>query len=321
MKKVIKGILITSASFLAVGVILTAIGGIGGSRREFSEERYKNAGVLDEMTEKLDWLPIFHMGHRSSSGSKISDKVEYDRKHETVHGEFTDETIHTENIRNLEIEMGDGELLLTEGDAFRLKKEGEAECQYYIEDNTLYVKSKMTKKEKNVSFILTIPKTMEFDEVELLVGAGELVTKGTLKAKELEIDIGAGSAKMETVDTGEFSAEIGAGELVINRLLAGECDMSVAVGCITVENGIISGNLDVETDMGEIELVLQDSYENHSYEVECNMGEITLKSAGGTKTYSGGLGNEMTFSGRNAVGSEYELSCNMGTISLSFEDD
>ncbi len=321
MKKFVKGLLISAAVFLTAGVILACIGGIGGGAKgELSSDQYGNAGILHEVTKRLQWLPAIGILDGDESGFVIQrNDVQYDKKHDVVYGSFTDDSIRSTDIWNLDIEVGDGQLYIVEGDAFELKKEGDLGCQYYVKDNTFYLRQKGVIGNGHISLTLTIPKDSQFDEVGIMLGAGELVTKGTLLAKELDVEIGAGTANLGKVETGDFSAEIGAGELVIDTLNTKNCEAMVSMGSITVESGIVSGEMDAEVDMGSMEFFLSDAYENHSYEIDCAMGEISIGNAEGMKSYSG-LSSEIQLTGKNAGNSNYDLTCNMGSIYLSFEN-
>lgn len=321
MKKFVKGLLISAAVFLIAGVILACIGGIGGGARgELSSEKYGNAGILHEITKRLHWLPVISILDGDESGLVIqSNDVKYDKKHDVVYGDFTDDNIRSTDIRNLDIEVGDGQLYILEGDAFELKKEGDLGCQYYVEDHTFYLRQKGVIGDEYISLTLTIPKDSRFDEVDITLGAGELVVMGTLLAKEMDVEVGAGKVDLEKVETGDFSAEIGAGELIIDALNTKDCEVTVAMGSIAVESGVISGEMDAEVDMGSMEFFLSDSYENHSYEIDCAMGETCIESPEGMKSYSG-LGRDIRLIGKNAGNSNYDLTCSMGSIYLSFEN-
>ncbi len=316
MSKFTKRMLIASGWFLGAGVILAIVGCIGGA----ASGAAGNAGVLYEMGSTLEKWHIHILPFHGTSGIWIEDyDMEYDKDYDVAYGTFTDEDIRDTDIWNLDIEIGAGELRIEEGDRFKLEKEGDLSCQYYVKEDTFYLKQKgSVHNKKEASLILTIPTGMELEGVSISVGAGSVSGKGKLKAEKMEIEVGAGEAVLEEADAGEFNAEIGAGELTVHTLHARDCETEVSMGSIFVGAGTVSRNLDADVSMGEITFHLSDSYDDHSYMADCAMGEILIKNGEEKKTYNG-LGNTMELSGKNATDSKYELNCAMGSILLSFD--
>ncbi len=321
MSKFIKRVLMIAGCFAAAGILFALIGSIGGGKRELSADGHVTAERLLEIPGRLHWLPFHFEDNGRGIVAEYDNSVDYDEDHDVFYGAFTDENIRKTDIRNLDIEIGGGSLtIFEEGDTFKLEKEGSLSCQYYVEGDTLYLKQRggISSGKEDVCLTLTIPAGLQLEKADIQMGAGECVTMGNLAVKDMEIEVGAGQAVLEKVEAEEFSAEIGAGELTVQTLNTRDCDAEVSMGSIYVESGVISGNLDAEVSMGEVDFNLSDSYDNHSYAVDCAMGEITVGTGEDTKVYSG-LGNSMEFSGKNAGGSRYELSCDMGSIYLHFD--
>lgn len=317
MSKFIKKVLITAGCFLAAGVIFMIIGSIGGAGRELDSDQTGNAGILHEIYRRFQWFPVRVLtGDESGLVIQYGD-VEYDKAYDIAYGDFTDEDIRDTDIWNLEIEVGDGNVVIEEGDVFQLRKEGAGSCQYYVEGDTFYLKQKGVVSGDSL-LVLTVPKGTEFEGTDIVLGAGELNIKGNFAADWINMEVGAGKAWAAELNAEVFEAEIGAGELTVEALNTKDCDASVSMGSILVKSGVVSGNLNAEVNMGSMDFRLSDFYDNHSYEVDCSMGDISVKNASETKSYSG-LGSEMEFSGKNPGDSHYDLSCDMGSIFLSFD--
>ena len=74
--------------------------------------------------------------------------------------------------------------------------------------------------------------------------------------------------------------------------------------------------------MGDITIFLRDSYEDHDYNMSCNMGEITIENGDKNVRKCEGFANSMEYSGTDSAGdSEYELNCNMGSILVKFSGE
>ena len=90
-------------------------------------------------------------------------------------------------------------------------------------------------------------------------------------------------------------------------------DIDVNMGECIFE-GLISGNLDAECHMGNLELNLLGSQSEHNYNIECAAGNIEMDG------YSmAALAGERKID--NGADSEYDISCNMGNITVEFEEE
>lgn len=319
MKKFTKGILIAAGCFFAAGVILGSIGAIG---RASTGERITDGEDLIMIRDTCRRFGNWDFRWRRGIARGITleyDGVKFDKDHDTVYGSFTDDSLQGTDIRNLELEIGGGSLVLCTGDKMELKKGGGAECQYYIEGDTFYLRQKCPVGSSTADIRLTLPEDVNLDEVEISMGAGEIVTNGLLAAEKVEIDVDAGEITMEEVQAEKFSADVGAGSVTVEKLDVVDCEIEVDMGSVVLQNGLVTGNLDADVSMGEIQILLRDSYENHDYNVNCSMGELSIEEGGKTVHKYGGLANSMQFSGRNAAGdSEYDLNCSMGSIYVRF---
>lgn len=313
MKKVIKGLLFTALGFLVAGVLFLIIGKAGGGTVWADET------VLENIENGLN---RFHISIPLTGSGEITidaGEIEYDDEYEVLTGDYIDESIAPDMVKKIEVEIGSGDLNIQEGtdkNSFILEKTGDGNFQYYLEEGTLHLKNKNIKSGKNGHFMLVIPSGAVLEEADIFIGGGR-VEAGSITAEKLEMEVGAGEAALGEVYTEKFSAEIGAGSLIVEKLQTEKCETEVAMGSIIVNGGTITGNLDAQVSMGEIEFSLDDSYENHKYDIDCGMGEIIVESPAGKKTY-GGISHSVELSGEGAEGSKYELECGMGSIFIKF---
>ena len=322
MKKFTRGVLIAAGCFLAGGVILGTIGGIG---KVYTGERIGDGEEINVMRDVWSRMRGWKFRWRRGAERGLTlefDGIEYNDNHDTVYGSFTDDSLQDVDIRNLDLEIGGGTLTVRQGDSLILKKEGGPECQYYIEEDTFYLKQKCPVSGGAADLTLTLPEGIVLDDVNITMGAGKIAAKDMLSTKNMEIEVDAGEITLEEVRAEFFSAEVAAGSVTVHRLDAEECETQVDMGSITLEDSLITGNLHAEVNMGDISVFLRDSYENHDYDVSCSMGEIRIKDGGRIMRECEGLANSLEFSGNNSVvGSEYDLSCSMGSILVEFSGE
>lgn len=149
-------------------------------------------------------------------------------------------------------------------------------------------------------------------QVKVNLGAGLVETDG-FEGEQISIILGAGELLADRITAGKADFEIGAGHLSIGELaVSGETDVEVSMGAAEIA-GTLSGNLDMECDMGEIVMRLTGSEDDHSYDVECGMGNVTVGN------YShGGFASQKSWN--TGKGSEFDINCNMGNVTVTFEE-
>lgn len=178
---------------------------------------------------------------------------------------------------------------------------------------------------------LWLPKGCVMEECEIAIGAGYMKSI-SLNAEQAHISVGAGLLEMDGLAGKEICLSADAGELLAGRVTAERAVLQVGAGHLSVEElsvsrdadisvgmgqceiaGTITGDLDLDCDMGGAVMCLTGSEEDHSYDVECGMGEVNVGS------YShGGLASERSWnSGKD---SEFEIDCNMGTVTVMFDE-
>ncbi|MDO5422617.1 MAG: hypothetical protein Q4F41_02700 [Eubacteriales bacterium] len=156
-----------------------------------------------------------------------------------------------QNIRNLEIDVGQGAFTIREADVEAVQvtcssKMGNMECRADGDTLTLLTHSVSVWNGSNAWVQVDVPKGTVFERIDLDCGVGEVTLNG-LTCRELYIENGVGSV----VFSGDVTKE-----------------------CV-VEGGI-----------GEVILNLKGSEQDFNYSLTCGIGEIQL----GSSSYSG-LGN------------------------------
>lgn len=184
-----------------------------------------------------------------------------------------------ENYHNLDVEFGYGVLEITYGDVeqIQIKQENVDKYQCYIEEETLYIEGNLKTNigigKHDGQIVIVVPNGTVFDEVDLEFGAGKAKVSDLI-ANKMDIELGAGEMDITKLDVNEFNVETGAGKLYAE--LVGK-----------------------QTD--------------YSYNLECGIGQLKI----GDSTYTG-LGTEQKISNPGAERFA-DIECGVGEIEIEFQ--
>lgn len=323
MKKFAKGSLLTAGILAALGCVLCLISALAGGRSftywARNDERVMES--LDRVANRLnDAFSGFHFfgdWHFYYDGKNPKDLTV---NNDTAGGNAWEAQQSLDGVRELNLILGAGSLVLKEKDSsdgmIDIYVQGKGECDYKIKDGTLYVEGfkgiKTLGSEISENIItLVIPKGTSFEEMDIEVGAGAMEATG-VAALEIDASIGAGELVLSKVESQELSVEVGAGRMEAANMVSKDVSITVSMG-EGIYEGTISGNAEVECDMGNVEFSLKDSQDAFNYDVECGMGSIEIGGTGFT-----GLGREQRMN--NHASKEFEVNCNLGNINISFQE-
>lgn len=182
----------------------------------------------------------------------------------------------------------------------------------------------------NTMLYLWLPEGCALEECGIDIGAG-LVRSIFIKAEQVNVSVGAGALDADGFEGDEVRLTVGAGEILAERVTAGKADIEIGAGHLSIEEllvsreadvnvnagnceitGTIAGDLDLECDMGETVLRLTGSEDDHSYDVECGMGEVTV----GGFSHSGFAVEKSWNAGKD---SQFDIDCSMGVVTLTFD--
>ena len=228
------------------------------------------------------------------------------------------------NVSKIEMELGAGTFYLVEkeeddGLIDVYIEEVVGRCRYEVKKGELYISGfqnvqNMFDSAKGINrnrVEVRVPKGSYFDEIDLEIGACTMEVSG-VEAGKMDVSLGAAELILTDLDLYEMDADVGAGRIEAQDVRIVDGDITVGVGeC--VYDGTISGNLDLECGMGNIDLSLTGSESDHNYEIECSMGNVDV----GSYSFAS-FGDESHIN--NHAGSKFEIECDMGNITISFED-
>ena len=268
MNKLIRVLLITFGACLAVGGGLLVAGiALGGT--------WDDASVVIG-DNSYDARDMFDHGLFKFEGT-----TEYSEDSDTP--ETTNELTETAaDIRELELTLRSCELqvLSSEDDQIRVEIENGMEKYFNVlrKDGklTIHDKRKTNSKLKAARIKVQIPSDYLFDEVDMVLGAGNIKLE-RLAAKKIDIEGGAGKIEAQTlIAEKELDAEIGAGDFYIKEATLGETNIECGVGRFEIGSCVLNGDADISGGVGDVEIGIAGEKEDFNYELSCGMGELDV---------------------------------------------
>jgi len=261
MKNRWKGFWIACAAMAAIGLLLIIIAMVQG------------VGFRDYRAQFPDGISI---------GERVGVNLGPIGRGRGGRGEYSESFY---NIENLDIEIGVARLTMLTHDQDTIRVEvddpGNNRIEYHERNGTLYIETRgggglnisFWRRNTNTPVIYVyLPQDTEFEEVNITVGAGELIATDGLLARELNIEVGAGRVLVENADfTEEASIQCGAGEVILTLLGAREdydFDLTLGIGRIVVGDTSHAGlGSSIELDHGQDRLLT----------IECGVGSVEVR--------------------------------------------
>lgn len=165
--------------------------------------------------------------------------------------------------------------------------------EYSVQNGALAIKSRDEWLSSVGEVTVYVPRDMEWDTVELYVGAGTADVED-IQAKRLSVNVGAGEASLENIKVTEaFAASVGMGQLDFGGIA--DCDMDLSCG------------------MGQINLDFEGRsyYEEYDYDINCAAGNVEI----GNMNFAG-IGVRKTI--HNSGDKRITVDCGMGEVEISF---
>ena len=299
MKKSTRATLVACAVLACIGLVLAGAGLALGADISFSEKTLsRNFRWLYDLDGRFGHI-IFRNGYpgdRSPDGSSGSFSGSGADGEEDSDVFTKERRFETNGIRRLDIDIDAGTVeVITSGDADEIKVDLNMKKRHVSireEGDTLYI-------DEDVEFSLwdndekvrvTVPEGMDFDEVLVNLDAGQVTIDG-IRCGRLELDVDAGQITADDVTADTLLGDVDAGEIIFN--------------------GSIASSGEIDCDAGSVEMRLDGEKEDFSYDLSCDLGEITI----GDESYEG-ISNRKHISGDGDK--QLTVTCNMGEIDIRF---
>lgn len=211
-----------------------------------------------------------------------------------------------EEFLSLNLDIKSSNLQIKTGDKFEVKTNN-SNIKYSNENGSIKIKEdKLTNwffgKIDIGELVIYIPENMkQIDEVKINIGAGTVFIE-QLNTKNLYLDLGAGNVAIDKLTVSEESKiNGGAGNININSGEIANVDLDLGVGNTKIKSDI-TGNSNINTGVGELNLYLSLDADNYKINVNKGIGKITFNDdkilddtiIGNGENYikiSGGVGN------------------------------
>lgn len=290
MKRRTKGIIIGACICIGIGFVLFSAASAAGGFSE-AKEFIQNGGITIDYSS--------------------DDLLEYN----TV----TEQTISLEDMDKprLEVELAAGDFEIIESDVKDIVIKSSKKIDISTDGN--YIRLQTPKKFRFMKFKISnddndvtiqIPKGMKFEDVKMMIGAGEMSCE-SIFAEKLKMEIGAGTIGVNRLECEKAEISVGAGEIIVDEGDAKDMDLEVGMGSFSL-HGNVEDKLDAECGMGTVQLWLEGSQEEHDYDIDCGMGNVTVGDIS-----IGGVASEREIN--NGASSQFDLECGMGSIEIYFE--
>lgn len=254
--------------------------------------------------------------------------TEADNDGNTVSG--TADILPDQNIQELKIELGAGNIVIQEGGEFSLKirknsknakikskvkdgvwkieEEGQWNFDFSLKDLKDIAKKMKKGMKKGVSILITVPTGFQADKIDIKVDAGKVMAQ-TLLVEEAEFEVSAGTIAIENLTvTEEMDLHVGMGKVEISGGYIHNLDLDCDMGKAFFQ-GTLTGENKIDCNMGSVQLRLENSASDYSFFAENDMGSITIDG----ENYSGFSSKEKQGDGDTKV----ELDVDMGSIEIT----
>lgn len=233
------------------------------------------------------------------------------RDNEIIKGEMSTIDFENSDIKELNIDVACTNLIIKTGDFLKIDTNNSSiNCNQNNE--MLQIKEKNHScflNDNRGDLVVYIPEDIEFEEVKINAGAGEINIE-SLNTKKLVFELGAGETKIEKLNvTNDCKIEGGAGKVSILSGSINNLNLDMGVGEINV-TAILKEESKINAGIGNLNMNLQGNQE--SYQIRTNKGVGSIKIDG--KEISS---DEVYGEGENNI----KIDGGIGNIRVDFKED
>lgn len=181
--------------------------------------------------------------------------------------------IISDDITDLEVDINASSFTVATGSEFSI----ESNLKYLTvreKGNTLIIRERSNSLIKHDNPVLTlyIPEGFSFKEADITTGAGK-VTVNSLVADNLQLELGAGEVVLNNIiATHEADIEGGAGSLTVNGGIFNDLDVQMGVGALNFKSQL-TGKSEFDFGVGEANIELIGTKDDYRLEVQKGIGK------------------------------------------------
>lgn len=296
MNKFIKVCLSIAGILVAFGLVLFVIGAMFGGIKQ-------TAGIAR----------LGGFNYSFSDDGLILSTIDWDWEDE----EYAQKEYEFEvaDIDELKIEVGACRLNVEqyEGETYKVEAQNVYQLKCFVEDGVLAVDGTrdISSQIERRRVTIYVPKGVDLDNLDISLGAGSGRVE-SITAQEIEVEIGAGELEGTDLKAKEVKILVGAGSVVFDDCEFEDTKFDVGFGS-AVYKGVLTGDVTVDCGMGNVDMKLIGEREDFNYEIECDMGEVEID-----RTKYSGMGSNKNED--NDAVKTMDLDCAMGHVSIRFDE-
>lgn len=214
---------------------------------------------------------------------------------------------NNENVISLDIDIKFSNLTIKNGDKF-LVESNNKNIKYKYNNSSLEVeeiKYNLFNNSDVGEVIITIPSNIRLDSVDIDNGAGSLNIE-SINANKFNLDLGAGVTVIDNIIVDSADIDSGAGKFIIKFGKINNLDFDMGAGTAEITS-IITGNNEINSGVGNLKLNLIDNIENYKIKINKGIGKVEIDN----KEVSD---NKIVGTGLNFI----NISGGIGTIAVNF---
>lgn len=345
MKKFTKGCLLTALILFILGCAICVVCGILGGFRQIASGSLNGVmGIPFGFYRQADGgFQFGFFNYEQERGDDFWEKENWQKT--DVNDTKQKLAVTTDTFRHLEVTVTDCNFIIEESEDENvwLSVKGDTSKTYYkIEKDTVgkdiltienagYHRFGNWRNGPNDTIRLYLPGDCDLDSICIEMGAGYMETI-PLKGDILEVNVGAGVCEAQGFEAETMNLLVGAGQIRTDGLRAQTADLEIGVGEMIVQgldvnklmevelgmgnaeiSGKATGRIDADCSMGDLTMHLTGSEDDYGFEVDCDMGNVTV----GSHHYSSlSSSRSWNSNGRNQM----ELDCDMGNLTIIFQE-
>ncbi len=122
---------------------------------------------------------------------------------------------------------------------------------------------------------ITIPENFTAQNISLRVEAGS-VNVDRIKAEESDFNLNAGELQINELSiSGKSQYRVRAGEMMLKKMDAKDITVDCGIGSVKID-GIITGDSNIKCGLGQVYLDLAAKENDYSYDINCGIGEVKI---------------------------------------------
>ncbi|MFP3155247.1 DUF4097 domain-containing protein [Lachnospiraceae bacterium ZAX-1] len=171
-------------------------------------------------------------------------------------------------------------------------------------------------RQKNAYVTIRVPEGIQFNRIDMEIGAGVIQLDTSLHAKDIHIEVGAGeliSKKVQLTADKSLNLSVGTGNVSLYHAAANKMKIHNGVGETKVKEATAQ-KISINNGVGNVDIRVSGKESDYSYKISAGIGGVEV-----------GDGNHFGFGAdkviKNDASNDVEIESGIGAVKLSFSSD